>query len=236
MALTSCPECGGNVSTSAEACPHCGFQLTRVLHQPAPAHVTPATNPSVTSAVPAPPRNAVRGWLALFGVGCFFGGFLSLAGITEWSDIPPGDWVALVSAVPTVSGLRTFSYFYAVASAAGLWWIFYLLIRPRHSTAVWAVVVLAVLLLLGVVNWLWSEAFASQLDQALRASGDTTGFEDSTLRADLLRPVGWTLIWLWYLFRSKRVRNTFGEVSVQRIRAWVSSRGQYFSGRVSGAT
>ena len=27
MALIKCPECGKDVSTSAEACPHCGFPI-----------------------------------------------------------------------------------------------------------------------------------------------------------------------------------------------------------------
>jgi len=27
MALVKCPECGGNVSTAADVCPHCGFPL-----------------------------------------------------------------------------------------------------------------------------------------------------------------------------------------------------------------
>ena len=30
MALTKCPECGKEVSTSAETCPHCGYPLKKV--------------------------------------------------------------------------------------------------------------------------------------------------------------------------------------------------------------
>lgn len=29
MALVSCPECGGMVSDSAAACPHCGYDMRR---------------------------------------------------------------------------------------------------------------------------------------------------------------------------------------------------------------
>jgi hypothetical protein len=28
MALNSCPECGGKVSSNAKACPHCGHSIT----------------------------------------------------------------------------------------------------------------------------------------------------------------------------------------------------------------
>ena len=36
MALTSCPECGGEVSDQAEACPHCGFPLKAEQQAPPP--------------------------------------------------------------------------------------------------------------------------------------------------------------------------------------------------------
>ena len=31
MAIIQCPECNGNVSTSAEVCPHCGFPLAKKM-------------------------------------------------------------------------------------------------------------------------------------------------------------------------------------------------------------
>ena len=36
MALIQCPECSGQVSTTLEACPHCGFQLAQNPSQPPP--------------------------------------------------------------------------------------------------------------------------------------------------------------------------------------------------------
>ena len=33
MALQQCPECGGQVSSSAPACPHCGFSPSRAHQQ-----------------------------------------------------------------------------------------------------------------------------------------------------------------------------------------------------------
>lgn len=37
MALTTCPECGGQVSTSATSCPHCGFQAGAQGQAPSPS-------------------------------------------------------------------------------------------------------------------------------------------------------------------------------------------------------
>ena len=34
MALIKCPECSKDVSTSASACPHCGYPLKNVNHYP----------------------------------------------------------------------------------------------------------------------------------------------------------------------------------------------------------
>ncbi len=34
MALTSCPECGRQISTAAEACPQCGHPNHRAAHEP----------------------------------------------------------------------------------------------------------------------------------------------------------------------------------------------------------
>lgn len=35
MALTRCPECGGEVSTGAATCPHCGYAFRdRVVEEP----------------------------------------------------------------------------------------------------------------------------------------------------------------------------------------------------------
>jgi TM2 domain-containing membrane protein YozV len=53
MALINCPECGGQVSTHAPACPHCGFNPTALMQ---PSHGVPA--------VPGK-SNVVAGVLAL---------------------------------------------------------------------------------------------------------------------------------------------------------------------------
>lgn len=190
-----------------------------------PADVPPPTSGAVGSKIPRVPKNVVQGWLALFAVGCLLGGLLSLYGLAQWGDISPADWSALVAAVPTASALRAFCCLYGVVGAAGLWWLLYLLVRPRLSTPLWAVVVLAVLLVLGIVAWGWTEAFMAQLNVALRASGGGPAQSDPTAQSDALRGIVGPLIWIAYFFRSKRVENAFGEVTIQRIRSWMKSRG-----------
>lgn len=172
---------------------------------------------------PVPPRNVAQGWLALFGVGCFFGGILSLLGLSQWADVAPADWIALVARVPGASGLRVFSYLQALASAVGLWWLLYLLVRPRRSTPLWAVLILAALLVLNVIGYVWTDWFMRELSNVLREMGGS--MPDPTWRSDALRGILWPIIWIWYFFRSKRVREGFGPVSVARIQSWLRSEG-----------
>ena len=62
--LIKCPECGGQVSDKAAACPHCGMPMTRVTSQSALAGGRRQRNEGGASAVPdAPPsrnRDALR--------------------------------------------------------------------------------------------------------------------------------------------------------------------------------
>jgi hypothetical protein len=74
MGLTSCPDCGGNVSDSARACPHCGRPTTTVLstdtqHKP----VTPKTRAGC---------GMIAGVIAL----CLIGLFVALAFIGSIKD------------------------------------------------------------------------------------------------------------------------------------------------------
>lgn len=77
MALVACPECGKNISTSAPACPHCGYvpivaAAPPPLRQPAPA-AAPLQRPFPSTGQPPQPKppsvGAVLGWLALTVVG-----------------------------------------------------------------------------------------------------------------------------------------------------------------------
>ena len=43
MALINCPECNGQVSSQAPACPHCGFPINQAVQTTAPAAVSPET-------------------------------------------------------------------------------------------------------------------------------------------------------------------------------------------------
>ncbi len=62
MALISCPECGGQVSTEAKACPACGYPVAERVGTPAPA-------PANASALllEARPSWWNFGWHLLFG-------------------------------------------------------------------------------------------------------------------------------------------------------------------------
>ncbi len=52
MSITTCPECGGKVSTQAEVCIHCGFRLTQQnkVEQAVQPNASPAEQPAETTA------------------------------------------------------------------------------------------------------------------------------------------------------------------------------------------
>ena len=69
MALTKCPECGGDVSDKAVACPHCGC----------PLNVQPISNQGLTPAQAKPSGMSIAAFvMAVLSVVCIFGGAADL--------------------------------------------------------------------------------------------------------------------------------------------------------------
>lgn len=66
MALLQCPECGGNVSSAATTCPHCGHPLGG--QRPAPASEAPLATKPKSLGHPDGVTGAVGGGAA--GIGC----------------------------------------------------------------------------------------------------------------------------------------------------------------------
>jgi hypothetical protein len=65
----------------------------------------------------------------------------------------------------------------------------------------------------------------NEVETAVRAAGQGATPIDSTWRRYVLSGLGGPIIWIWYFFRSKRVRSVFGEVSITRIQSWLRSNG-----------
>jgi hypothetical protein len=72
---------------------------------------------------------------------------------------------------------------------------------------------------IALVEWV-----TGQLRTALSRKGVTLPREAGVELANELRALLMSLIWLWYFFRSKRVRATFGPVTGQRIGQWLGGR------------
>ncbi len=100
MALIKCPECRGDVSDKAAACPRCGYPIGRTAGGPRSVQIIEKTG---------------RGWKAVRVLGwlLIFGGVLVLrAGrATHASSRPPiGWWI-------TGAGIACL-----ITSKAGAWW------------------------------------------------------------------------------------------------------------------
>jgi hypothetical protein len=156
----------------------------------------------------------VSGWLAVFRACCLLGGFFYLFPIVEWSFIPAAEWEKLVQLAPPVAHFRLFSQVQSVVLAAGLWWTFYLLVRPRASTPRWALLTLTILVLLNVVGYVIQESFIAALTSGMRAKGEAVAPDEFTeARSHVILGIAGGVAWILYFLRSRRVESTFRALS-----------------------
>ena len=206
--------------------------LTEPPTSEAPTELHAPTVPETTPAGPeVDPRldpelakvRGVEGWLALFALGCVVGPFVMLYNAySEWSTARALDWGRVASKLPGWPFMLGFEVLGYVLSAAAVFWLFIALMRRRSGTESMAVVILTFLLVFDAVLL---ALFYSVL-------GDLPSAADlSESRVGLLRNFIWPLIWLWYFFRSRRVRATFGPVSWSGAMAWASGASRRLRGR-----
>lgn len=168
-----------------------------------------------------PPRG-VSGWLAVFRAFCLLGGFFYLFSVVEWALFPAGEWERLAQLAPPVVQFRMFSRFQSVLIAAGLWWTFSLLVRPRSTTALWALLTLCILVALDVVGFALQESFISAYSASMQSRGEPTAAGDFTeARSHAVLGIAAGLAWIAYLLRSRRVANTWGPQSLGAMFGWI---------------
>ncbi|HKP29296.1 MAG TPA: DUF2569 family protein [Gemmatimonadales bacterium] len=155
-------------------------------------------------------RPHLAGWLAVFRVCCLLGGFFYLFPLVEWSFIPATEWEKLTQLSPPVVRFRMFSQVQAVIVAAGLWWTFYLLVRPRPSTPRWALFALTLLVITDVIGFVMQESFIRALTSAMLARGDAVAPGEFTeARSHVILGIVGGVAWIFYFLTSRRVKNTF---------------------------
>jgi hypothetical protein len=109
-----------------------------------------------------------------------------------------------------------------IVPAAGLFWTFYLLVRPRPTTALWVLLTLTGLIVLDTAGFLLQESFISSLTAGMRARGEAVSAGDFTeARSHAILGVVGGLIWTAYFLRSRRVENTWGPQSLGGMLAWI---------------
>ena len=187
--------------------------------QPAAAEPAPGLDPKAAK------LRGVGGWLAFFLLSCFLGPFI-LAGrtILGWSAIPASQMDALTTLVPAYAVARGFEITGSVVVGFGLLATGLAVVQQRPWAALLAATVLSLLLAFNVSDILLAEWAAWRLIAVLRERGVTLPRESVEDLAGALRALAAALIWLWYFFRSRRVRATFGPVTWRRVAAWIGGR------------
>src|SRR5579859_5188162 len=101
--FSKCPECSGQVSMRAVACPHCGHPLEASTTQASPAFRTAGvitSNVATYGAVDAPityqGSTAIQGWSAWMGLGLFAALICALVVLPSsvYGFVQLGGWIA----------------------------------------------------------------------------------------------------------------------------------------------
>jgi hypothetical protein len=150
-----------------------------------------------------PKSTTAKSWLLFLGLGCFLGSFNPLVtvigGITSYDNLAK-------------SAFDTFYFFYCLGTTISLWSIVVLLLLPRRSSfSLWIVLILFIILVPSIIVWLWQQYLLSEGAVLLpgESSWDING----------LRGILWLVLWLVYFFRSKYIKENYGDVSIKRIAA-----------------
>jgi hypothetical protein len=183
-----------------------------------PAEAVAAVAPPDAEQTLDPSLAGVGGWLGLFALGCVVSPLWSFYTLfTEWSLTRTPDWGRATSSFPGLSFTVGFELLGGLLVAVALLALFAALMRTHPDTASIAVVVLTFTLV-------YEAGQLALLYSVYSGSVYRGGLSDelSKSSASLLRSIVWALIWLWYFFRSKRVRATFGPVSWSGAARWAN--------------
>lgn len=178
--------------------------------------VDPRLDPSLAK------LRGVGGWLAWFEGCCVGAAFLAtLSVIDYWTGSTAADLEALSSVSPSANFMRTFETGALSAIAAGFLSVGLLLALRHSSAALFAVALLLAVLVYYLVDvWLAGVVYG-ELHAAIIRAGHTV--PDAVLQdeqrgyARVGQAIVASLCWLLYLFKSKRVRATFGRVTWARL-------------------
>lgn len=185
-------------------------------------HGSPADPPAADAADEK--LQGLGGWLGLFALACFIGPIVSVASVvSSWSKLTPVEWGLYKLYVPIAPFARGFEYVTTTVLAVGFLFLGVQLVREHKSAAFLAVTVLCCSLVFAVCD-LTLAAWIRHSVQSLMGSSVRAGSSAASVDtyAGTIRGIVGSLVWLLYFVRSKRVRNTFGAVTLRRVGAWLA--------------
>lgn len=176
----------------------------------------------------------VGGWLSLFLFGCAISPIVVGVSLVEsWGDISSVQLSRLEVYLPFMSVARGFEVGGGVLLSVAFWALAVQLIRGRKSSAPLAVVVLTCTAAFYSADLVLTVSMEGGLRALYAAAGQAPPTESfGTSYASVGRSVVWSLIWLLYFLRSKRVQATFGSVTWNRVGDWLRGRPQPTTSRL----
>ncbi len=169
----------------------------------------------------------VRGWLALYVLGCFLAPFL-VAGLLVGAARQAGLWLRLSEVAPVSAWGIVFTVGVLVALTCLRLWVGIQLLRRRPSGALFAAALLVADCIFIVTTAGLTELMLGELTDVVATRTGTIPTRLQRLEPDLLLRVcaalAAALAWLMYFFKSRRVRATYGPVTWPRIRAVLAGR------------
>ena len=169
--------------------------------------------------------SGVGGWLGWFLLTCFLGPFVLVAQTyLAWINISAEQMAYLTALVPGLAVVTGFELTGSLLVGLALFATGMSIVQKRSYAGVLAASVLCLVAVNYAADIVLGEWVAQRLIAAFAKQGITVPYESGVELARELRALLASLLWLWYFFRSKRVRNTFGPVTWQRVGQWLRGR------------
>lgn len=195
-----CKKCGNKIEAGSKFCIHCGNNLLEVSD-------TVATTP-----MPTPERTIISGyeglsgWLAIVGLGLFVRLFYSLKLVyTDASYFTDGTVDSVSSLVQGYRGALGFELLMGVVLSLAVVYLMFLYFKKKKNFPRYFIYYLIADVVFGILGYFIMSSLAVYSDEARKVITDILSEQESTIFSAIV----FAAIWILYMKKSKRVKNTF---------------------------
>ena len=195
-----CKKCGNKIEDGSKFRIHCGNNVLSTDNTAAPT-TTPTPERAVISGY-----EGLGGWLAIVGLGLFVRLFYLLKLVyTDASYFNDGTVDSVSSLVQGYSGALGFELLMGIGLSVAVIYLMYLYFKKKKNFPKYFIYYLIADVVFGLLGYFIVSSLAVYSDEARKVIADILSEQASTLFTAAISAV----IWILYMKKSKRVKNTF---------------------------